>query len=316
MCHYKAPHSDFEYHPRDEHLLDGIEIPEPDSLWEDRTHRLLGSREYGSSVTERNPEHNVVKVLTRPHHPTGTLDVSNLNEVERAKAAYQKYLKDYLGTVKGIDDNVGRLLDYLDRNGMTENTVVIYTSDQGMLLGEHDYNDRRWIFEESLQMPFLIRYPAEIPSGTRVHDLISNVDFAPTLLDYSGIKKHSGMQGISFREVVKGQTPQHWPNKIYYRYWLHMKTHDVPAHYGICTKEYKLIFFYGLPLDAVSNEFEPTPASWKLYDLEKDPKELNNVHLNAAYTPIILDLKTQLLNLKKELGDEDSNYPELLERLN
>lgn len=312
MCHHKAPHDDFEYQPKYENLFDGIEIPEPDSLWEDKSHRSIGSREYGTTVSEWNQRRNAVQTMSRSDYATGPLDIAGLDAVGRTKAAYQKYLKDYLRCIKGIDDSVGQLLDYLDREGLAENTVVIYTSDQGMFLGEHDYIDKRWIFEEALQMPFLIRYPKEINPGTMVDDIMTNVDFAPTLLDYAGLEKTAKMQGQSCRQVLKGDTPDHWSNRLYYRYWMHMAHHDNPAHYGIRTKEYKLIFFYGLPLDATDALPNPTPASWELYDLVKDPQEMCNVYDRPEYSGVVQNLKEQLSAMKKEVCDEDDKYPEML----
>jgi arylsulfatase A-like enzyme len=314
MCHHKAPHDDFEYHPRYESIFDGVEFPEPDSLWEDKSHRSIGSREYGTTVSEKNTRRNAVKTMSKPGYKTGALDVTGLDEIGRTKAAYQKYMKDYLRCVKGIDDSVGRLLDYLDQEQLTENTIVIYTSDQGMFLGEHDYIDKRWIYTEALQMPLLIRYPKEITPGTVVEEVVSNVDFAPTMLDYVGLHATDGMQGRSFREILQGNTVRDWPNKVYYRYWMHMAHHDNPAHYGIVTKEYKLIFFYGLPLDATGALAEPTPAGWELYDLTKDPYELKNVYQEAAYADVVKDLKRQLFALKQEVGDPDDLYPELVRK--
>lgn len=315
MCHHKAPHDDFLYHPRYEHLFDDIEIPEPESLWEDKGHRSIGSREYGTTVSEKNPRRNAVKHMSQPDYPTGQLDIEGLDARERTKVAYQKYLKDYLRVVKGIDDNVGTILDYLDKEGLAEDTIVIYTSDQGMFLGEHDYIDKRWIYEEALQMPFLIRYPKEVKEKTIVNELVSNVDFAPTLLDYASISPASGMQGKSFRPLAKKSGLTEWPNQIYYRYWMHMAHHDNPAHYGMRTKDYKLIFFYGLPLDAAGALPEPTPAGWELYDLKKDPNELKNVYEEPDYADVVEQLKKQLFELKKEVGDEDQKYPEVLMRL-
>ncbi len=315
MCHHKAPHDDFEYHPRYEHIFDGIEIPEPDSLWEDKSHRSIGSREYGTSVSERNKRRNAVKKMSRPDYPTGVLDITGLDATGRTKAAYQKMLKDYLRTVKGIDDSVGELLNYLEQEGILDDTVVIYTSDQGMFLGEHDYIDKRWIYDEALRMPFLVRYPKEIKSGSVINELVSNIDFAPTLLEYAGLSKTIEMQGDSFRGIANGNPPENWPNRLYYRYWMHMTHHDNPAHYGIRTLDYKLIFFYGLPLDAKDAMPDPTPAAWEFYDLRNDPYELKNVYGDPEYKEIIERMKQQLFEMKKEIGDEDDKYPELLERL-
>ena len=234
-------------------------------------------------------------------------------------ATYQKYLKDYLRTAAAIDENVGRILDYLDENGLTENTIIIYTSDQGQFLGEHDYFDKRWMYEESLRMPFVMRYPKEIKPNQRNSDMTLNVDFAPTFLDYAGIKTvPEDMQGKSFRENVKGNTNADWRTSMYYRYWMHMAHHYNPAHYGIRTENYKLIFFYGLPLDATNksskDEFHkiPTEPYWELYDLKKDPNEMNNVYSDSAYTMIVEKLKKDLLKQKLEVGDTDEAYPALM----
>ncbi len=210
----------------------------------------------------------------------------------------------------GIDENVGRLLEYLDRAGLAEDTVVIYTSDQGMFLGEHNYIDKRWIFEESLRMPFLIRYPREIGPGTTNSDIVLNIDFAPLFLDYAGQPVPADMQGRSFHPNTVGGTPADWRRSMYYRYWQHTTR---PAHYGVRTERHKLIFFYGLPLDAKGADAKPTKVGWELYDLEKDPQELHNVYGDPAYASVVGELKAELLRLKRELGDTDEKYPELMQ---
>ncbi len=324
MCHHKAPHDFFEYPSRHAKLLEGTEIPEPESLWEDKSHRSEGSREYGTTVSEKNGRRNMVDTVQLAAgasfcpegYPNGVINLMGMDPVEKTKAAYQKYLKDYLRCVNGIDDSVGRLLDYLDREGLVEETVVIYTSDQGMFLGEHDYIDKRWIYEEALQMPFLMRYPAEIKAGTQIVHMVSNVDIAPTLLDYAQAEDISDAQGRSFRGVARGNPPPDWPDILYYRYWMHMAHHDNPAHYGIRTKEYKLICFYGLPLDASGALPVETPLGWELYDLANDPQELKNVYDAPAYAEITRELKSRLTEMKKSIGDEDECYGELVEKLN
>ncbi|MBB6431241.1 sulfatase family protein [Algisphaera agarilytica] len=311
-CHHKAPHDDFEYHPRHEYMFDGVTIPEPDNLWEDHSRRDPCTRHYGTSVSDRNPFRNAIIRMSQPDYVTGQLDVTGLDAEGRTKAAYQKYLKDYMRTCAAIDENVGRLLDYLDGSGLAENTLVVYTSDQGMFLGEHDYIDKRWIYEEALQMPMLVRLPGEIPAGSQNQDLITNVDFASTLLDYAGIASDPGMQGRSFRSNLQGQTPEDWTDAIYYRYWMHMTHHHNPAHYGIRTQRYKLIHFYGLPLDATDALPYSTPPGWELYDLEKDPDENHNVYSDPEYADVVEKLKARLFELKAELGDEDEKYPEVM----
>jgi arylsulfatase A-like enzyme len=311
MCHFKAPHGLWEPPKRYENLFDGVEIPEPDSLWEDKSHRSEATRTRGSTVTPKGP-HNMVERTTSDKWPTGKLDITGMNDVEQGKAAYQKYLKDYLGCVAAINDNVGRLLDYLDAEGLADNTVVMYTADQGQYLGEHDYYDKRWMYEESLRMPFLVRYPGEIKAGSASDDICLNIDFAATFLDYAGLGTPSDMQGRSFRSNLAGKTPSGWRDSMYYRYWMHLASHDNPAHYGVRTKEFKLIFFYGLPLDAKGGKNEPSQPGWELYDLRTDPKEMNNVYGNPKYAGVTKQLKTELLRLKEELGDTDEKYPELM----
>ncbi len=312
MCHFKAPHGKWEYAKRFENLYDGIEIPEPETLWEDRKHRSEATRNRGSSISGRH-SHSMVKRMADAEWPTGPFEPKGMQDKERTKAVYQKYLKDYLRCAAGVNENVGRILDYLDQEGLADNTIVVYTSDQGQFLGEHDFHDKRWMYEESLRMPFLIRYPKEIPENSVNNDLILNTDFAPTFLDYAGVSIPPDMQGRSFRTNVAGETPKDWRGSAYYRYWLHLASHDNPSHYGVRTKDYKLIFFYGLPLDANGAKPQKSTPGWELYDLRKDPDETRNVYDDPAYADAAKELKRELLRLKTELGDEDEKYPELMQ---
>ncbi len=312
MCHFKAPHGLWEPAKRFENLYNDVDIPEPASLWEDKSHRSEATRTHGSTISPGHPNGMVARSIS-DKWPTGKLNIEGMDKVQQTKAAYQKYIKDYLRCVAAVNDNVGKLLDFLDDEKLVENTVVIYTSDQGQLLGEHDYYDKRWMYEESLRMPFLVRYPKEIKAGSTNEDISLNVDFAPTFLDYAGIDTPEHMQGRSFRQNLTGKTPKNWRKSMYYRYWMNLAHHDNPAHYGIRTKDYKLIFFYGLPLDARGAKAKATEAAWELYDLRKDPKELNNVYNNPEYARVTKKLKAELLKLKDELGDADDKYPEMME---
>ena len=311
LCHHKAPHGLWECAARHAHLYEDVEIPEPASLWEDKSHRSAGSREHGSTISPRSAR-SMVSRTASPQWPTGRLDITGMDQRQQTRAAYQKYLKDYLRCVAGIDESVGRLLDYLDRQGLAGSTIVIYTSDQGQLLGEHDYYDKRWMYEESLRMPLLVRYAGQIRPGSVNRDVITNADFAPTFLDYAGLPTPPKMQGRSFRANLAGNTPADWPRSMYYRYWMHMAHHANPAHYGVRTGRFKLIFFYGLPLDAKGAVDQPTEPGWELYDLENDPNELNNVYNDPAYAGTVKKLKTELLRLKEKLGDTDEKYPQLM----
>ena len=315
-CHHKAPHDFFEYHHKHEDAFKDVTFAEPPTLFEDEKTLKEISRRYGSTVSERWEPRNMVKHLMSPHYPNGgAVDFGGLDFEGRARKAYQKYMQDYLRTVRSIDDNVGRLLDYLDESGLAENTIVIYTSDQGMMLGEHDKVDKRWIFDESQRMPFLVRYPSEIAPGSVSDDVMDNVDFAPTFLDFALVEVPSWMQGRSFRSVLRGETPPEWRQSVYYRYWMHMAHHWVPAHLGIRTKTRKLVFFYGMRLDASGCEADhcrvPTDPGWELYDLEKDPLETTNVYADPAYAEDVKRLKRELRELKEEVGDTDDAYPEL-----
>ncbi len=303
MHHFKAPHDNFENAERYDWLYQDVVIPEPDSLWHRGQHGPLHHALYGTSIGLRNERRNM------GHH----MFVDPLLSSEQyTREAYQRYLKKYLRCVRGVDDNIQRLVEYLKQTGELDNTIIIYTADQGFMLGEHDYIDKRWMYEESLRMPFIVRYPKWIKANSKNENIINNVDFAPTLLEMAGVEKPEFMQGRSFLPVLKGEeAPADWPEATYYRYWMHMTHHDNPAHYGIRTKNHKLIFFYGLPLDAPGALKTPTTPHWELYDLRKDPHEMQNVIADPAYQDVLEKLKGQLKKLKAQTGDTDERYPEL-----
>lgn len=319
MLHHKAPHGKWEPAERHKDYLADVTIPEPDTLWEDFSHRSEATREMGTSITGRLAgRRTMVDDVQKPDWPAGSVDMSGMSEREKGKAAYQKYLHDYLACVKAVDENVGRVLDYLERSGLAKNTLVVYTSDQGMFLGEHDYFDKRWIYEECFQMPFFARLPGTIEAG-QIDDthLCSNLDFAQTFLDFAGVTaapEEKKMQGQSLRSILTGKSPSKWRGAVYYRYWMHLAHHHIPGHYGMRDDRYKLAFFHGLPLDANlgRGQYPPSKAGWELYDLEADPKETNNVYGNPRYAPVIEGLKGKLLELKETYGDQDDRYPELM----
>lgn len=237
----------------------------------------------------------------------------NLTVEQKRKIAYQMYIKAYLRCVASIDDNIGRVLKFLDDEGLTENTIVIYTSDQGFFLGEHGLFDKRFMYDESLRLPLLIRYPKEIKPGSVTNDFAVNIDFAPTFLDYAGIEIPDDIDGESLRPVLSGNTPDNWRTDMYYRYWMHRGNFNIAGHYGIRSERFKLIFYYGLPLDAGGAFKESTLPEWELFDLKNDPYEMNNVYDNPAYSGDIKKLKIRLLELKEQYGDIDDKYPELME---
>jgi len=283
MTHHKAPHGLWEYNPKYEELYADIEFPEPPSLWEDKSHRSEASRDAGRDIL------NLAGRMESSTWPTGQLDTTAMDDKQKIKAAYQKYLHDYMRCIASVDESVGRLLGYLDKQGLADDTVVIYTSDQGMFLGEHEYYDKRWMFEDSLRMPFLARYPGSIRAGTVNNDIITNIDFAPTFLGLAGVAAPSDMQGRSFAANLRGKTPANWPTSMYYRYW--MGASGVPPHYGVRTKRYKLVHYYG------------TPSGWELYDIEKDALEVKNVYDDPAYSAVVSRMKAELVRLREYYGD-------------
>ena len=303
MHHFKAPHDNFENAERYDWLYEDVEIPEPTSLRHQPYFGSVATQGTGTSISKRNTRRNM------GHHMFVDQD---LDGPVYTSVSYQRYLKKYLRTVRGIDDNIGRLIDYLEETGELDNTIIIYTSDQGFMLGEHDFIDKRWMYEESLRVPFIVRYPGYVKVGSTSDAIINNVDFAPTLLEMAGIATPDFMQGRSFLPILKGERIPEWKKVTYYRYWMHMTHHDNPAHYGIRTDSYKLIFYYGLPLDAPGALAPPTTPGWELYDLRTDPQELRNVYAEPQYGEVVKTLKKALLEEKKRIGDTDDKYPELM----
>ena len=204
---------------------------------------------------------------------------------------YQRYINDYVKTVQSVDDNIGRLMKYLKDNGLEDNTLVIYTSDQGFFLGEHGWYDKRFMYEPSLTIPLIFKYPKSIKNGTASELLVQNLDLAPTILDLAGINIPADMQGEALKDILTGKSPGAWRNAIYYHYYQDKGWHKVAKHFGIRTERYKLICFYDL------NE-------WEMYDLKNDPNEMNNLYNVADYETIIDELKIQLRQLIEKYEDD------------
>ncbi|MGJ8738394.1 sulfatase family protein [Zobellia laminariae] len=344
---FKAPHDDFENAPRYEEYLADTFIPEPESLYERGNNGSIATRGkndsltriIGSSVSHRNMIRNQamnIYVDSSVHRVYRNADDIRPEEFvkwemddaekKHASKVYQDYVKKYLRCVKGVDDNVKRLMDYLEKEGLLDNTIIVYTGDQGFMLGEHDFIDKRWMYEESMRMPFFVRYPEKIKAGTRTDAMINNTDFAPTLIELAGGSTPDYMQGKSFKTILEtGEEPADWQKSTYYRYWMHMAhRHQNPAHFGVRTKDHKLIFFYGKYYVDTSdpnaewdkenwgNDFDQdTPAAWEFYDLKKDPKEMNNAYADPAYAETIADLKKELLRLRENLNETDKKYPHI-----
>ncbi len=205
---------------------------------------------------------------------------------------YNRYIKDYLRTIKSVDDGVGEVLDYLEANGLADNTIVIYTSDQGFYLGEHGWFDKRFMYEQSFRTPLLIRYPKEIKAGLTVDKLVQNLDFAPTLLDYAKVQVPEEMQGESFRDLLNGKSSE-WRDAVYYTYYEYPSVHMVKRHYGVSTERYKLIHFY-YDID-----------EWEMYDLENDPDEMTNIYDDPDYAAVKADMHRRLQDIRAKYGDSD-----------
>ena len=319
LCHqFKAPHDYFENAPRYQSYLADVTIPEPDTLYDvpdtfgsiaTRGHNDELMPHIGTSIGKRNPRRSYATHLFQkfPEEFPADYDPARLTERETTRIAYQGYLKKYLRCVKGVDDNLERLFDYLKAEGLYDNTVIIYTGDQGFWLGEKDYQDKRWAYDESARMPFIVRYPPSIPAGKRSDAIIENVDYPALMLDFAGAIIPDSMQGRSFREICEtGQEPAGWKQAAYYRYWMHMAHHDNPGEMAIRTKDYKLIYFYGADYKGEKQ----TPPAWELYDLNRDPSELNNVYDNPEYKNVRNQLKAQFAQLRLDVGDDGSHYPE------
>jgi arylsulfatase A-like enzyme len=215
---------------------------------------------------------------------------ANLSGKALVKWKYQRYVKDYLRCVKAVDDDIGRVLNYLDESGLAENTVVIYASDQGWYLGEHGWFDKRWMYEESLLTPLLVRWPGTVKAGSVSDDIVSNLDFAETFLDIAGAKVPADMQGRSLAPILAGTTPKDWRQAFYYHYYEGLRGgHSVPRHYGITTGRYKLIDFYEV-------------GTTELFDLNSDPEELQSVHGDPKYAKIQTGLERDLKKLRAEFG--------------
>jgi arylsulfatase A-like enzyme len=229
--------------------------------------------------------------------------VSFKNHEELVNFKYQRYIKDYLRCIASVDDNVGRVLDYLEKEGILDDTVVIYTSDQGFFLGDHGWYDKRFMYEESLRMPFLIRYPREIKAGTVISEMMTNVDIPASFVDWAGMEKPEYFQGYSIRPLLAGDVPFDWQQSMYYRYWMHLG-HYVCAHYGIRTHDYKLIYYYGDAMGQPGTIDEPKEPEWELFDLKKDPKEIKNVYADPEYEYIVKQLKDELHELQRMVGDK------------
>ncbi len=311
MSQHKAPHRNWVPAARQYHLFDGRQMPEPPTLFDDYSNRskVLAKQEMsiakdffwgwdmllpGKPTDPRfqpglpnrefdrmTPAQQAVfkKAYAKENQQLfADLDAGKLDDTAVTRWKYQRYIKDYLRCVRALDENIGRVLNYLDESGLAENTIVIYSSDQGFYLGEHGWYDKRWIFEESLSMPFLIRWPGVINPGTRSQTLIQNIDYAPTFLEAAGVPVPAEIQGRSLIPVFKndGAAPTDWRKGIYYAYYGE-ETHRVAAHDGVRNDRYKLFYI-------------PETKEWQLFDLKNDPQELKSIHQDPSSAGVLAEM--------------------------
>ncbi|HKK12926.1 MAG TPA: sulfatase [Flavobacteriaceae bacterium] len=313
MTHFKAVHEPFDYPDRFKGLYVNDTLPEPENLY-DFSPQTTGRTFVGQKLENLGWRYKQASDDPESwwcHYPGLPFYTQDMDSISARSAVYQKYVKDFLRSGAAVDDNIGKILDYLEDHDLAENTVVIYTADQGYFLGEHGFFDKRLIYDESLRMPFVIRYPEEIEGGQRLDDIILNIDFAALMADYADLELPKSMQGRSFRQNLKGATPKDWRTAAYYRYWQHAPIR--PGHFGIRNHNYMLAFFYGTALDMTGSSKENTTPAWEFYDLKKDPGENHNVYGDPVYKDVIAEMKKELLKLRENYGDTDTKYPEMLE---
>ncbi|MEM7384539.1 MAG: sulfatase [Verrucomicrobiota bacterium] len=298
MCQYKATHDPWASREPHRSLWRDQDLPEPETLADVYDEGRAAALRTTLKLEQINQE-------TYPHDRLDGVDA-----LTQRRHIYQQYIKDFLRCGRVLDENVGRLLDFLDEENLSGNTVVIYTADQGHFLGEHGFFSKRFSYEEALRVPFLIRWPGKLTPGLINSDMVSNVDIAPTVLELAGVEVPTAVQGRSFLPNLRGHTPGDWPDAVYFRYWQHLLHRNVTAHYGIRTRDSKLIFFHGLPLGMT--RYEPTPPQWEFYDLSADPRELSNRYEDPAYGKRVSALKGRLERLMKEVGDREA--PGLVKR--
>ena len=316
MYQHKAPHRNWMPGPKYLTWLDDKEIAEPETLWDDyngrtrsaarqtmtiKTHlndRDLKLTGYGTMNAEQK---KVWDAAYKPKNEAYLKAKPNMSEKEIIKWKYQRYVKDYLRCVKSVDDGIGEILDYLDESGLADNTIVIYSSDQGWYLGEHGWFDKRWMYEESLKTPLLVRWPGKIKPGSVNKDIVSNLDFAETFLDVAGADVPGDMQGRSIVPLLTGNTPSDWRKTFYYHYYENPGAHNVARHYGVTDGRHKLIRYYALEGEKIDD--------WELFDLEKDPNELVNVYGSTDLQNVQAKLETELVRLREELEVPEDNDP-------
>ncbi|MBT32349.1 MAG: sulfatase [Thalassobius sp.] len=320
MMQHKAPHRAWEPGPNELGMYEDVTFPEPESLFDDYSGNRDAAELNNMTISKTMYIDRDLKMSDEPRRGLNEQQLSLWDSVYKpvldefkktnptgedlVRFKYQRYMKDYLSCVSAVDKSVGKVLDYLKENGLEKNTIVVYTSDQGFYLGEHGWFDKRWMYKESLRTPLLIRWPGVVEAKTVNNDLVSNLDFGETFLDIAGAEIPAEMQGKSMLPILKGEKPNDWRKAHYYHYYEHPSEHNVMRHYGITTDKYKLIHFY-YDID-----------HWELFDLEKDPDEMQNVYNDPDYAEIQEQLHKQLEELRAEYKDNDSLNQQFIEEYN
>ena len=316
MVQHKAPHRNWMPGPDHLAMFENVTIHEPETLFDDYSGRASPAANQEMTIAGHMFDTYDLKLDPLPetdlpdwqataferlsaeqraawdaaYDPRNeAFRAANLEGDELTRWKYQRYVKDYLRTIASIDDNLGRILDWLDETGMADNTVVVYSSDQGFYLGEHGWYDKRWMYEESFRTPLIVRWPGEAEPGSASGAIVSNLDFAPTFLEMAGLEAPASMQGRSLVPVLAGETPDDWRTSFYYHYYEADGPHAVAEHYGVATDRYKLIHY-------------PATGEWELFDLETDPRELLSRAEDPAYAGIRLELEAELGRLRDELA--------------
>ena len=306
MCQHKAPHRAWDPKPEIYAGWKDTVIPEPKTLFEDYSDKVAPRGRQAMTLARHFRKGADAK---RDNYAPGGLTAEqkakylkmfadenadfakrlpNMSEEDRVRWVHQRYAKIYLACIESVDENVGRVLKYLEDEGLAENTIVIYSSDQGFYLGEHGWYDKRWVYEESLRTPMIVRWPGKTKPGSENGDIVSPLDFAQTFLDIAGVKAPDDMQGRSLVPVIKGQTPDDWRQSHYYHYYEMPGAHSVGRHYAVCTQQHKLVRFYGKQGEA-----------WELIDLKADPLETKNFYDDPKYAKVQAELQAELKRLRE-----------------
>jgi arylsulfatase A-like enzyme len=304
MCHHKAAHREWLPGPKQVNNYKDVKIPEPETLFDDYSGRTSGARNQEMTIARHMSPLDLKFKLSENLTPAQRKVLEDAYAEENAayeakppvgddltRWRYQRFTKDYLRCVDALDEAIGKVLTTLDEEGLTQNTLVVYTSDQGWWLGEHGWYDKRWMYEQSFRTPCVMRWPGTIKPGSETQALCMNLDFAETFLEAAGQTIPADMQGRSLVPVLRGETPADWRKEVYYHYYEFPAPHRVEPHYGIRNDRYKLIHFY-------------RTGDWELFDLEKDPQEMRSAYNDPAYEQVVKDMKQSLVAIREKYKDD------------